>query len=50
MNLKTKKSRYEALDGIDNIKPKIIKGSRVLIKANLVMRKSPEDAVTTHPL
>ncbi|MEA4848090.1 MAG: DUF362 domain-containing protein [Clostridiaceae bacterium] len=44
-----KKAVYEALDGIDTIKLNIIKGSRVLIKTNLLMRKNPEDAVTTHP-
>jgi len=44
-----KRAVYEALDGIENIKLKIIKGSRVLIKTNLLMRKNPEDAVTTHP-
>ena len=44
-----KKAVYEALDGIDAIKLKIAKGSKVLLKTNLLMRKSPEDAVTTHP-
>ena len=45
-----KKAVYEALNGIDAIRLKITKGSRVLVKTNLVMRKSPEDAVTTHPM
>jgi uncharacterized protein (DUF362 family)/Pyruvate/2-oxoacid:ferredoxin oxidoreductase delta subunit len=45
-----KKSVYEALQGIDAIRLKIRSGSRVLIKTNLLMRKSPEDAVTTHPM
>lgn len=44
-----KKAVYEALDGIAAIKIYITKGSRVLLKTNLLMRKSPEDAVTTHP-
>ena len=44
-----KRAVYEALDEIDNIKLKIIKGSRILIKTNLLMKKNPEDAVTTHP-
>ncbi|HWR61844.1 MAG TPA: DUF362 domain-containing protein [Clostridia bacterium] len=44
-----KKSVYEALDRIEAIREKITGGSRVLVKANLLMRKNPEDAVTTHP-
>ncbi len=44
-----KKAVYEALDGIEAIKSSITKGSRVLVKTNLLMRKSPEEAVTTHP-
>lgn len=31
------------------VKEKIPRGSKVVIKANLLMKKSPEDAVTTHP-
>lgn len=44
-----KKAVYEVLYGIDTIKLNITKGSRILIKTNLLMRKNPEDAVTTHP-
>ena len=44
-----KKAVYEALDGIEAIRLKITEGSRVLVKTNLLMRKDPEDAVTTHP-
>lgn len=44
-----KKAVYEALDGIEAIRLKITDGARVLVKTNLLMRKSPEDAVTTHP-
>lgn len=40
---------YEVLDGIEPIKYKITKGSKVLVKTNLLMRKNPDDAVTTHP-
>jgi uncharacterized protein (DUF362 family)/Pyruvate/2-oxoacid:ferredoxin oxidoreductase delta subunit len=47
---KVKKAVYEALKGIDIIKRKIPKGSYVLVKANLLMRKNPNDAVTTHPM
>ena len=45
-----RKAVCEALDGIDAIKLKITKGSSVLVKTNLLMRKSPNDAVTTHPM
>jgi uncharacterized protein (DUF362 family)/Pyruvate/2-oxoacid:ferredoxin oxidoreductase delta subunit len=45
-----KKAVYEALDNVETIKQKIPEGSRVLVKTNLLMRKSPEDAVTTHPM
>lgn len=45
-----KKAVYEALEGIDAIRLKITKGSRVLVKTNLLMRKNPDDAVTTHPM
>jgi uncharacterized protein (DUF362 family) len=44
-----KKAVYNALDGIVPIKQRINKGSRVLVKTNLLMKKNPEDAVTTHP-
>jgi uncharacterized protein (DUF362 family)/Pyruvate/2-oxoacid:ferredoxin oxidoreductase delta subunit len=44
-----KKAVFEALDAIAAIKLNITKGSKVLVKTNLLMRKSPEDAVTTHP-
>jgi len=44
-----KNAVYEVLNGIEAIKLKIAKGSRVLVKTNLLMRKNPDDAVTTHP-
>jgi uncharacterized protein (DUF362 family) len=44
------KAVYEVLKGIAAIKLKMVKGSYVLVKTNLLMRKSPEDAVTTHPM
>lgn len=44
-----KKAVYDVLDGIDTKRLNITKGSRILIKTNLLMRKNPEDAVTTHP-
>ena len=38
----------KCLDGIEGIK-KIEKGSRVLVKTNLLKKNKPEDGVTTHP-
>ena len=40
----------ELLDYLGGIKKYVNKGERVLIKPNLLMRKSYEDAVTTHPM
>ncbi|NLK35760.1 MAG: DUF362 domain-containing protein [Gracilibacteraceae bacterium] len=44
-----KRAVYEALDNISSLKFNISEGSKVLVKTNLLMRKKPEDAVTTHP-
>ena len=45
---------YEALsESIENLggfAPYIAKGERVLLKVNLVMKKRPEEAATTHPV
>jgi uncharacterized protein (DUF362 family)/ferredoxin-like protein FixX len=41
------KRSLELLGGIDKF---VKKGNRVLIKPNLLASKSPEDAVTTHPI
>lgn len=46
---KVKKSVYEALDGIPAIRQNIKAGARVLVKTNLLMKKTPDEAVTTHP-
>ncbi|MGE5678468.1 MAG: DUF362 domain-containing protein [Pseudomonadota bacterium] len=46
---KVKKAVYEALDGIPAIRQNIKEGARVLVKTNLLMKKTPEEAVTTHP-
>ncbi|HBM80972.1 MAG TPA: hypothetical protein DD426_09070 [Clostridiaceae bacterium] len=46
---KVKDAVYRCLDGILRIKKDEIRGKKVLIKANLLKRDSPEDAVTTHP-
>lgn len=40
---------FKCLDDIGGIKDRIPRGSRVLIKANLLKKNKPEDAVTTHP-
>jgi uncharacterized protein (DUF362 family) len=37
-------------EAMPEMKEKLFKGARVLVKTNLVMRKSPEEAVTTHPI
>lgn len=39
----------ETLDNLGGIDKFVKEGDRVLIKPNLLMRKKPEDAVTTHP-
>ncbi len=40
---------FECFEAMPELREKLFKGARVLIKTNLVMRKSPDDAVTTHP-
>jgi uncharacterized protein (DUF362 family)/Pyruvate/2-oxoacid:ferredoxin oxidoreductase delta subunit len=44
-----KRAVYECLDNIPGIKSRIKDGSRVLLKANLLKKNVPDDAVTTHP-
>ncbi len=44
-----KEAVFECMDNFPGLKEKLIKGSKVLVKANLLMRKSPEEAATTHP-
>lgn len=39
----------QSLDSLGDWKNKIKKGSKVLIKPNLLKKNNPEDAVTTHP-
>lgn len=41
---------FECFEAMPELKGKLFYGARVLIKTNLVMRKSPEEAVTTHPV
>lgn len=40
---------FECLDHLTEMKCMIKKGSRVLVKVNLLKKNLPEDAVTTHP-
>ncbi|WP_077366999.1 DUF362 domain-containing protein [Anaerosalibacter sp. Marseille-P3206] len=40
---------FECLDNINEIKDKVKRDSKVLIKANLLRKNSPDDAITTHP-
>jgi len=43
------KAVTECLDAVPGLREKLFDGARVLVKTNLLMRKNPEDAVTTHP-
>lgn len=43
------KAVFECLDSVNGIREKIVRGSKVLLKVNLLMRKRPDEAVTTHP-
>lgn len=45
---KVKNAVYSILNGA-KLNGKISPGKKVVVKANLLMKKSPEDAVTTHP-
>ncbi|MBP2654692.1 MAG: hypothetical protein H6Q73_2261 [Firmicutes bacterium] len=55
--IKCETYRYEAvekavndcLENLSGIKSVVKKGSRVLVKVNLLKKNAPEDAVTTHP-
>lgn len=40
----------ECFEELPELKEKLFKGAKVLVKTNLLMRKNPEDAVTTHPV
>lgn len=45
-----KKSVEESFDNIGGIQNYFKKGTTVLLKVNLLMKKKPEEATTTHPL
>ena len=45
-----RKSMTESLNDIGGLEKYIKRGSKVLIKPNLLMKKKPEDATTTHPM
>lgn len=40
---------FECLDNINEIKDRVKKDSKVLVKANLLRKNSPNDGITTHP-
>jgi uncharacterized protein (DUF362 family)/Pyruvate/2-oxoacid:ferredoxin oxidoreductase delta subunit len=46
---KVQKAVNECFEAMPQVKEKLFKGAKVLVKANLLMRKNPEDAVTTNP-
>lgn len=46
---RVKKAVYRILEGSE-FHQKLFPGAKVLIKANLLMKKSPDEAVTTHPM
>lgn len=40
---------FECFEAVPQVRQKLFEGARVLIKTNLLMRKNPDDAVTTNP-
>lgn len=46
---KVEKKIFECLDNIDSLKKQIKNGNKVLVKANLLKKNFPDEAVTTHP-
>mgnify|MGYP006278813367 CR=1 FL=1 len=47
---KVKRKLVESFNNIGGIDKYISKGDKVLLKINLLMKKSPEEATTTHPI
>lgn len=47
---KVEKAVFECFEAYPEIRERLFEGARVLVKTNLLMRKSPDDAVTTHPM
>jgi len=45
-----KKSLLKSIENIGGLEKYLKKGEKVLLKVNLLMKKSPEEAVTTHPV
>lgn len=43
------KAVFQCLDSMTGLQKKVNSGSKVLVKANLIKKNNPEDAVTTHP-
>lgn len=44
------KAVAECFDASPEVKDKLFNGAKVLVKANLLMRKNPDEAVTTNPV
>lgn len=47
---KVKKIILEGIKNIGGLEPYILPGEKVLLKVNLLMKKAPENATTTHPI
>lgn len=47
---KVEESIYKSLENLGGIDKYINKGDKVLLKVNLLMKKKPEEATTTHPI
>jgi uncharacterized protein (DUF362 family)/NAD-dependent dihydropyrimidine dehydrogenase PreA subunit len=47
---KVEQAVAQCFEAIPQFKEKLFEGAKVLVKTNLVMRKNPEEAVTTHPI
>lgn len=47
---KVKKALVNAIDSLGGLSKYLDDGDRVLLKVNLLMKKSPEEATTTHPI
>lgn len=45
-----KKTLLQSIENIGGLSPYIKPGERVLLKVNLLMKKTPEEATTTHPV
>ncbi len=48
--LEVKKTLYRSFENLGGLSEYVKPGERVLLKLNLLMRKNPEEGVTTHPI